>query len=119
MFHRQKRCLVFAALFLLAPDIASASSREKTDIVYMRNGDKITCEIQPLTQGQLNVKPDYTSSSIALDWAKVDHLESKQEFVVTDPTRETLYRCDWSRKGRADVEDRRCVNGDPTVRVRR
>ena len=49
---------------------ASASSREKTDIVYMRNGDKITGEIQSLEKGQLNVKPDYASSAIAIDWEK-------------------------------------------------
>jgi hypothetical protein len=62
-----------------------ADSRSKNDIVYMKNGDKITCEIRSLEKGQLTVKPDYTSSTIVLDWEKVDHIESKQTFIVTDP----------------------------------
>ena len=64
---------------------ASASSRSKTDVVYMTNGDKITCEIRSLEQGQLTIKPDYTSSTIVLDWNKVDHVESSQLFFVFDP----------------------------------
>src|SRR5271163_792697 len=70
---------------LLYACAASASSREKTDIVYMRNGDKITGEIQSLEKGQLSVKPDYASSAFAIDWGKVERLESSQLFVVTDP----------------------------------
>jgi hypothetical protein len=78
--------LVIALLaFLFCASPASASSREKTDIVYMRNGDKITGEIQSLSKGQLNIKPDYASSAFAIDWEKVERLESSQLFVVTDP----------------------------------
>jgi hypothetical protein len=62
----------------------SFSSHQKTDIVYMKNGDKITCEIQSLSKGQLSVKPDYTTGTIVIDWAQVARLESKQLFVVTD-----------------------------------
>lgn len=65
--------------------IASADSRTKTDIIYMRNGDKITCEIRSLEQGQLTVKPDYTNSTIVIDWNKVDRVESSQQFLVIDP----------------------------------
>lgn len=73
------------ALFLLIPHQASADSREKTDVIYMRNGDKITCEIRSLEKGQLTVKPDYTDSTIVIDWEKVDHIQSSQQFVVSDP----------------------------------
>src|ERR1700743_919266 len=84
--HKARRFLQRGiALFLLWPCIALASSRTKTDIVYMRNGDKITGEIQSLSQGQLSVKPKYTSTAFVIDWAEVDHLESAQDFVITDP----------------------------------
>jgi hypothetical protein len=73
------------ALFLLAPCMALASSRTKTDTVYMRNGDKITGEIQSLSQGQLSVKPKYTSTAFVIDWSEVDHVESAQDLVITDP----------------------------------
>lgn len=71
---------------LLASCTAHASSRTKLDVVYMRNGDKITGEIESLSQGQLSIKPEYTTTAFILDWRKVDHIESSQGFVVTDPT---------------------------------
>lgn len=61
-----------------------AVSGAKADVVYMKNGDKITCEIRSLEKGQLTVKPDYTNGTIVLDWEKIDHIESAQSFVVTD-----------------------------------
>ena len=80
-----RACPLLAMLALLLAQPALAESRSKTDIVYMKNGDKITCEIKSLEQGQFTVKPDYTSSNIVLDWEKVDHVESTQTFVITDP----------------------------------
>jgi hypothetical protein len=63
--------------------------RLSTDIVYMKNGDKITGEIKSLNQGQLSFKPDYALSAIQIDWTKVDRLESSQLFIVTDPNGNT------------------------------
>jgi hypothetical protein len=62
----------------------AANRRSKTDLVFMKNGDKITCEIRSLDQGQLTVKQDYASSTVVFDWNKVDHIETKQPFVVVD-----------------------------------
>lgn len=72
---------------LLQSHLCPAAPRQKTDIVYMNNGDKLTCEIKSLEQGQLSVKPDYTMSTIVLDWTKVDRLESSQLFVIIDSKR--------------------------------
>jgi Protein of unknown function, DUF481 len=83
--NRAKRIFPAAALLLVALHVCVASTRTKTDVVYMVNGDKITCEIKSLTQGQLTVNPDYTRDNIVIDWAKVARLESTQQFVVTDP----------------------------------
>lgn len=82
-----KSLMVFlvSALSLLNAPSALASSRVKTDIIYMKNGDKITCEIKSLSQGQLSVSADYTSGSIVIDWSKIDRIQSSQQFVVTDP----------------------------------
>jgi hypothetical protein len=77
--------IIVALTILRGLGTANASSRQKTDIVYMRNGDKITCEIRSLEQGQLTVKPDYTSNTIVIDWSKVDHVDSSQNFLVTEP----------------------------------
>jgi hypothetical protein len=77
--------LLVSGLSLLTAQSVLASSRVKTDVVYMQNGDKITCEIKSLSQGQLTVSADYTSGSIVIDWSKIDRIQSSQQFVVTDP----------------------------------
>jgi len=48
----------------------------------MRNGDRLTCEITGLSADSLYVKLDYALGTISIDWFKVDHLESRQLFVV-------------------------------------
>jgi len=78
--------IIALGFIVLRADPAEASSRTKTDVVYMQNGDKITCEIRSLEQGQLTVKPDYTNSTIVIDWNKVDHVESSQGFMVSEPS---------------------------------
>ena len=50
----------------------------------MKNGDRITCEIRSLSQGQLTIKQAYANSTVVLDWLQVDHIESTQHFVVVD-----------------------------------
>jgi hypothetical protein len=61
-----------------------ASSRLKTDVVYMKNGDKITCEIRSLEQGQLTVKQSYANSTVVFDWSQVARIQTNQPFVVVD-----------------------------------
>lgn len=56
--------------------------REKSDIIVMKNGDKITCEIKSLQSNTLYISVDYILNTISVDWTKVDHLESKQLFLV-------------------------------------
>ena len=70
--------------FLCLTTVMHASSRLKTDIISMKNGDKITCEIRSLDQGQLTIKQDYANSTVVLDWKQVDHIETKQPFVIID-----------------------------------
>jgi hypothetical protein len=75
------RALVFVlsfALLLSLPLIA----REKTDILVMKNGDRLTGEIKGLDQGVLYVSFDYILGTSSVQWSKVAHLESKQLFIV-------------------------------------
>jgi hypothetical protein len=73
-----------ACLWCVFIPTAHGSTRLKTDVVYMKNGDKITCEIRSLEQGQLTIKQDYANSTVVLDWKKVDRIETQQPFVVVD-----------------------------------
>lgn len=67
-------CLIFLALPLYA--------RDKSDVLVMSNGDRLTCEIKGLDAGVLYVSFDYIKGTTSVDWSKVHHLESKQLFIV-------------------------------------
>lgn len=58
-------------------------AREKTDVLVMRNGDRLTCEIKNLNADTLVISLDYAAGTVSIDWGKVDHIESKQLFIVT------------------------------------
>jgi hypothetical protein len=57
-------------------------SRDKSDVLVMRNGDRLTCEIKSLDADTLSVSLDYAAGAISINWSKVDHIESKQLFLV-------------------------------------
>lgn len=67
-------CVLFAAPLLVA--------RDKTDVLIMKNGDRVTCEIKGLDSDTLYISVDYILSTLSVNWAKVDHVESKQLFIV-------------------------------------
>jgi len=69
----------FSCIFLLA---APLYAREKTDVIVMNNGDRLTGEIKGLDSGVLYVSFDYILGTSSVNWSKVNHLESKQEFIV-------------------------------------
>src|SRR5215510_8699826 len=57
-------------------------ARDKTDILVMQNGDRMTCEVKGLDAGVLYVDFDYIDGTASVDWSKVARLESKQLFLV-------------------------------------
>ena len=61
---------------------ASLFARESTDVIVMKNGDRITCEVKGLSGGVLSVSPSYILGTISVDWSQVARLESKQLFIV-------------------------------------
>jgi len=73
-----KLTLLCAAILVANPLLA----REKTDLIMMKNGDRITCEIKGLTSNTLYISVSYILGTLSVDWDRVDHLESKQLFLV-------------------------------------
>jgi hypothetical protein len=69
--------LCFTLLFTLP-----LFAREKSDVIVMSNGDRLTGEIKGLNSGVLFVNFDYIGGTSSVQWSKVHHLESKQLFVV-------------------------------------
>ena len=80
--------LVVASLVLL-PAI-SAEARDKTDIIYLANGDRITGEIKELDRGKLQVKTD-SMGTIYMEWEDIASVESNYQFQFerSDGTRVT------------------------------
>jgi uncharacterized protein DUF481 len=55
---------------------------ESSDVIVMKNGDRLTGEIKGLSAGVLYISIDYILGTSSVEWSKVTHLESKQLFVV-------------------------------------
>jgi hypothetical protein len=60
---------------------APAQARPKTDIVFLNNGDRVTCEIKKLERGKLTVKTDATGT-ITIKWDHVKSVTSNFGFRV-------------------------------------
>ena len=57
-------------------------ARDSTDVVVMKNGDRLTGEIKGLDAGVLYVSMSYILGTSSIDWSQIAHLESKQLFIV-------------------------------------
>lgn len=69
---------VCCALATIAPAAAAAP---RTDVVVLRNGDRLTCEIRGLDFGQLEVKTN-DLGTVDIKWDKVDRIWSTRQFEV-------------------------------------
>ena len=75
------RALVMTALSAVVYDTANA--RPKEDVVIMKNGDRLTCEVKNLESGVLYVSLDYVSGNVGLDWKQVEKVQSKGFYQIT------------------------------------
>ncbi|HXJ86643.1 MAG TPA: DUF481 domain-containing protein [Candidatus Binatia bacterium] len=73
------RFLILSFALLLTTPLAA---RDKTDVIVMKNGDRMTCEVKGLEAGVLYASFDYIDGTTSVDWSKVARLESNQLFVV-------------------------------------
>jgi hypothetical protein len=76
---RFRLLLPIAALSLLTQGLAA---RPKRDVLYFKNGDRMTCEIKRLSTLKLTVSVDYIDGSIPVDWSLISRIESDQPFIV-------------------------------------
>ena len=73
------RVVIFSCMVLFS---SSLFAREKTDLVVMKNGDRLTCEIKGLSAGVLSIRLSYVEGIVGLEWAQVARMESNQLFLV-------------------------------------
>jgi hypothetical protein len=60
----------------------SAHGKRNDDVVFLKNGDRMTGEIKSLLHGELRFKASYMAEAVRLDWAKVERLESKDRYLI-------------------------------------
>jgi len=80
-FRNQARWVETALLALVLLVAPSAGARDKTDIVTLKNGDRVTGEIKKLELGQISLSTD-AMRTVTLDWVYVKKIESTQLFEV-------------------------------------
>lgn len=78
------RFVAFAWLALAGFTVPSVvSAREKTDLVYLTNGDRLTGEIMQLDRGILKLSTN-DIGTINIEWEDVDSLNSVYQFRIED-----------------------------------
>ncbi len=81
-FLNQARRIGYAVLGLALFALTSpALAREKTDIVYLRNGDRVTCEIKRLERGRLEVSTS-GMGTVYIEWDDIERVTSKELYIV-------------------------------------
>ena len=73
------RVIIFSLTLLFSSPLFA---RDNTDVIVMKNGDRMTCEIKGLSAGVLSVKLKYVQGTIGVQWSEVARLESNQLFIV-------------------------------------
>jgi hypothetical protein len=83
MSIRRLTALALVAVVGSSVFVARASAREKTDLVFLTNGDRITGEIKQLDRGILKLSTN-DIGTINIEWEDVDSLNSVYQFRVED-----------------------------------
>jgi hypothetical protein len=73
------RAILLCCLFLLTTPLFA---RLSTDVIVMKNGDRLTGEIKGLDAGVLYVSMKYILGTSSVQWSEVARVESTQLFIV-------------------------------------
>ncbi len=73
------RAVVVASFLLFAGPLFA---QQRTDVLVMKNGDRMTCEIIGLAASVLYVKLDYVDGTISVQWSQVARLETNRLLIV-------------------------------------
>jgi len=70
---------LLGAALLFGP---TTSVGPKTDVLYMKNGDRMTCEIKTMDAGAVYVSLDYVDGTISVEWSRIARVTSPRLFLV-------------------------------------
>jgi hypothetical protein len=78
-------------LCLLMPCLSRpADARQKTDLVFLKNGDRVTGEIKYMDKGIISFKTN-DIGTLSIEWEDVDSLNSVYQFRVEDQFGEKFF----------------------------
>lgn len=96
------RLAAFLTTLLAAP--APCEARDKDDVVFLKNGDRITCEIVSLEFGTLVVKTS-AMGTVSIEWPEVSAIRSTHRFLVQRLNGEKVYGTLSGDPGRLEVAE--------------
>lgn len=70
-----------AAMTLAVVAAASPARANRTDVVYLKNGDRITCSVKELNRGKLRVTTD-AMGTVFINWIEVQSVETTKTFII-------------------------------------
>jgi len=76
---RLRTALPAAGLLLVV--FAAPALAQKTDVIVLLNGDRVTCEIKSYSLGRLTVSTDI-ASDISVKWNKIQAITSDKQFEI-------------------------------------
>jgi hypothetical protein len=84
------RIFIYLTFLSVCTFISPADARDKTDIIWLANGDRFTGEIKQLLHGKLQLKTD-SAGTLSIEWDDIARIESDFQFQFerTDGTRIT------------------------------
>ena len=74
------RPIILASILILLT--VPSFGREKSDVIVLANGDRITGEIKGIQSGVLKLGVDYVDGDLSIQWSKVARIESSQLFLI-------------------------------------
>ncbi len=86
MFIKRLHIIICLLAVLMSAEVMAA----KTDIIYLKNGDRITGEIKSLTRGKLELSTDHMDT-VSIEWDDIQEIVSKTGQVVEKLDGDRLY----------------------------
>jgi hypothetical protein len=79
--HKWKKLSVYTLMIFSLSLLPSILCAQRTDVVILKNSDRITGEIKKLERGKLEYRTD-DIGTIYIDWVKIDFISSKKQFDI-------------------------------------
>lgn len=73
------RVFVYLTLIIICAATIPAHARDKVDVVWLANGDRLTGEIVKLEHGKLQLQTD-SAGTVSIEWDDISRIESNFQF---------------------------------------